>query len=98
MHIFVLGGTGFIGTSVVRALIRRGHRLIGLARSEMSAEKLRGIGSLPQGHPPQAFRHGIAGTTQVRSTRGEHEMRRVHKARLAALNHSGLPYWLSARG
>jgi nucleoside-diphosphate-sugar epimerase len=47
MHIFVLGGTGFIGTSVVRALIRRGHRLIGLARSEMSAEKLRTIGSLP---------------------------------------------------
>jgi hypothetical protein len=30
--------------------------------------KLRGIGSLPQGHPPRAFRHGIAGGTQARST------------------------------
>jgi nucleoside-diphosphate-sugar epimerase len=47
VHVFVLGGTGFIGTSVVRALIRRGHRLTGLARSETSAERLRDAGSLP---------------------------------------------------
>ena len=44
MHVFVLGGTGFIGTSVVRAFIRHGHRLTGLARSDTSAEKLRSAG------------------------------------------------------
>jgi nucleoside-diphosphate-sugar epimerase len=47
VHVFVLGGTGFIGTNVVRALIRHGHRLTGLARSETSAKKLRSAGSQP---------------------------------------------------
>jgi nucleoside-diphosphate-sugar epimerase len=47
MHVLVLGGTGFIGTAIVRALIRRGHDLIALARSEASAERLSGAGCRP---------------------------------------------------
>ena len=47
MHVFVLGATGFIGTALARVLVRRGHRLTGLARSETSAKKLRDIGGEP---------------------------------------------------
>jgi nucleoside-diphosphate-sugar epimerase len=47
MHVFVLGGTGFIGAALARVLIQRGHRLTGLARSETSAKQLRTIGGEP---------------------------------------------------
>jgi nucleoside-diphosphate-sugar epimerase len=47
VRVLVLGGTGFIGTAVVRELIARGHHVTGLARSEASAAKLAGLGALP---------------------------------------------------
>ena len=47
MHVFVLGATGFIGTALARVLVRRGHRLTGLTRSESSAKRLRDIGGQP---------------------------------------------------
>ena len=47
MRVLVLGGTGFIGTAVVRELIARGHAVTGLARSEVSAARLAGLGALP---------------------------------------------------
>jgi nucleoside-diphosphate-sugar epimerase len=43
----VLGGTGSIGSAVVRQLIARGHAVLGLARSETSAAKLAGFGATP---------------------------------------------------
>lgn len=47
MRVFVLGGTGSIGSPTVRELIARGHDVSALARSDASAAKLRGMGAAP---------------------------------------------------
>jgi dihydroflavonol-4-reductase len=43
-RIFVTGGTGVIGTALIGALLRRGDKVTGLARSDASAEVLRARG------------------------------------------------------
>jgi nucleoside-diphosphate-sugar epimerase len=47
VHVFVLGGTGSIGTAIVRELVRRGHEVYGLARSDASVNKLADLGATP---------------------------------------------------
>ncbi|CAN7165950.1 NAD-dependent epimerase/dehydratase family protein [Aminobacter sp. LjRoot7] len=47
MHVFLLGGTGFIGRHILQRLVEGGHEVIGLARSEASAERLRSAGATP---------------------------------------------------
>jgi dihydroflavonol-4-reductase len=44
---FVTGGTGVIGTALIAALLRRGDDVVGLARSEHSAQTLRDRGVEP---------------------------------------------------
>jgi nucleoside-diphosphate-sugar epimerase len=47
MRVFVLGGTGFIGSAVVRTLVARGHAVLALARSDVAMARLRESGAVP---------------------------------------------------
>ena len=47
MRVFLTGGTGYIGSAVLDALIRTGHRVTALARDSEKAERLEARGATP---------------------------------------------------
>lgn len=52
MKVFVTGATGFVGSAIVNELLKAGHEVVGLARSETSAQALLDLGA-------QAYRGNI---------------------------------------
>ncbi len=60
MHVFVTGATGTIGTAVVPELLRHGHTVLALARSEESAAAVEAAGAT-------ALRGGLADLDVLRA-------------------------------
>jgi nucleoside-diphosphate-sugar epimerase len=104
MRILVTGATGYIGRAVALTLLKAGHTVLGLARSETATAKLRAAGIGPVAGDflnPDSLQKaasnvdGVISTASVGSSAGSPESfaqdREAVRALIRALDSSGAP-------
>ncbi|KGF68292.1 NAD-dependent dehydratase [Hoeflea sp. BAL378] len=80
MRIFLTGATGFIGSAIVANLLNEKHQVLGLARSEASADALRQAGcEFLEGdlRDPESLRRGAEQADAVIHTAFDHDFSRM---------------------